>query len=256
MAGKKELRQQAIVERLTALQTVSVDDLCEAFGVSEATIHRDLSDLDAQRRLHRVFGGARTIDNYVAEPPVLDRLDELRKEKTRIAQAAAELVVDGDVIFLSSGTTTLHMVPFLSSVSNLTVITNSLPVINRATALEPKVNLIAIGGVYRETEQSFLGKMAIRELHALRANKLFIGVRAIHPVHGLMNDNLNETEVDMEIIRMAESVIILADHTKFGLLAPVSLADFSQVEAVITDAGLSDEVRERFSGIADKLLIV
>ena len=256
MSNKKKLRQDAILTKLQEYESISVEHLCQAFNVSEATIRRDLTDLDAGNRLHRVLGGAKVAENYKSELPVFDRIDEMKNEKMRIGRAAAQMVEDGDIIFISSGTTTMYLIPFLSNVNNLTVITNSLLAINKIVSLNNKINLISIGGTYRNSEQSFLGKMAVRELQALRANKLFIGVRSIHSNYGLTNDDLTETQVDREIISMAETVIIMADHTKFNKLAPAFLADLNDVNAIITDDGLDFESKTLFETITNKIKMV
>ncbi len=256
MSAKKKSRQDAILKKLDEYESISVEDLCRDFNVSEATIRRDLTDLNADNRLHRVLGGARAAENYKSEMPVFDRFDEMKNEKNRIGRAAAKMVEDGDIIFISSGTTTMYLIPYLSEIQNLTIITNSLLVINKTVCLKNKINLISIGGTYRESEQSFLGKMAVRELQALRANKLFIGVRSIHSNYGLTNDNLTETQVDREIISMAETVIIMADHTKFNNLAPVFLAGFNEINAIITDDGLDPESVKLFDNITDKIIRV
>lgn len=256
MTQKKERRRKAILEYVRSAARTSVEELCTTFGVSEATIRRDLADLDAQHRLLRTLGGAYAADGYVSELPMLSRIEEMKAEKNRIGRAAAELVNDGDVIFLSSGTTTLYMIPYLESKDDLTVITNSLPAANRVAQLPNAVNLVVVGGTYRESEQSFLGKPAIRELEALRASKLFIGVRSIHPHHGLTNVDLAETEVDRQIVSTAETVIVLADHTKFDARAPAFLCDIEDVQTIITDDGLDPATYALFAAFAGKIRLV
>jgi len=256
MSVKKNLRQDAILKKLKEHDALSVEDLCLALNVSEATIRRDLTDLNTSKQLHRVLGGARAAEIYKSELPLNSRIDNMKNEKIRIGQAASKMIEDGDIIFISSGTTTTYLIPFLSSKDNLTVITNSLLAINMIVSLKNKINLISIGGTYRESEQSFLGKMAAREIQILRANKLFIGVRSIHPKYGLNNDDLTETQVDRGIIGMAENIIVMADHTKFNKLAPVFLADFNEVNTIITDKGLDSETVKQFKAITNKIKMV
>ena len=256
MSVKKNLRQDAILKKLDENKTVSVEALCLAFHVSEATIRRDLTDLNTSNQLHRILGGARATEIYKSELPLNNRIDNMKNEKNRIGHAASKMIEDGDIIFISSGTTTTSLIPYLSSMNNLTVITNSLPVINEIVGLNNKISLISIGGTYRDSEQSFLGKMATREIQVLRANKLFIGVRSIHPKYGLNNDDLTETQVDRGIISMAENIIVMADHTKFNKLAPVFLADFNEVDTIITDNGLDSETVKQFKTITNKIMMV
>ena len=256
MSAKKSLRQDAILKKLAEYKTVSVEDLCKSFNVSEATIRRDLTDLNTSNKLQRILGGAKIAEIYKSELPLNNRFDNMKNEKERIGRAAAKMIEDGDIIFISSGTTTTYLIPYLNHLKNLTIITNSLLVINEVVNLKNKINLISIGGTYRESEQSFLGKMAAREIQMLRANKLFIGVRSIHPKYGLNNDNLTETQVDRSIIGMAENIIVMADHTKFNKLAPVFLADFNEVNSIITDDGLDSDTVKQFKAITNKIIRV
>ncbi len=249
MSRKAFLRQEAIVTCLRDVQECSVVDLCDRFEVSEATIRRDLTELEELGKISRIFGGARMITGLANEPPIFSRMGSSTPEKERIGKAAAALINDGDTVFISSGTTSFQGARYLTNRKGLTVISNSLPVIDLLSRNQD-LEIIILGGVLRYREQSFVGPAAERMLRDFRADKVIMGVRAIHPEHGLTNDALQETQIDRQIIEITRNVIIVADHTKFGKIAPHFLAPLSSVSHLVTDSmSKEDSVSYRDQGV-------
>ncbi len=226
-------RQQAILHVLQQRRRITVADICEAFGVSEATARRDLEALAHQGKVQRVRGGAILSQPAPPEPPLLVRAREQAEAKARIGRAAAALVQDGESVFLGSGTTVLEVAKHLQERKNLTVITNSLPVIN-LFAQQPDVTLISLGGMLRPSELSFIGHITEQALAEVRAEKVIIGTRGI-TLDGLTNDYLPETLTDRAILRVGRQVIIVADHTKLGVIASAFLAPLHVVDVLVTD---------------------
>jgi DeoR/GlpR family transcriptional regulator of sugar metabolism len=212
---------------------MTVPEICERFSVSEATARRDLEMLAEQGRIQRVHGGAIAVDQAPPESPILDRQDEQADSKRRIGQAASRLVKDGDTVFLGSGTTVLSVARALRDHKNLTIITNSLPVMN--TLSNTGHTLICLGGMLRHSEQSFIGHITEQALAEVRADKVVIGTRAISLEQGLTNDYMPETMTDRAILRAGREVIIVADHSKFGRVSTVMLAPIESVHTIVTD---------------------
>ena len=177
-------RQVHIFDLLNERGSLSVADIVENFSVSEATARRDLETLAAQGRLRRVHGGAVSLRQAPHEAPLLQRSAAHSDEKQRIGRTAAELVLNGETVFLGSGTTVLEVARNLRTRQNLTVITNSLPVMNLFSDA-PTVTLINLGGILRAREQSFIGHLTERALTELRADKVIIGIHAIDLENGL-----------------------------------------------------------------------
>ncbi|HLE53565.1 MAG TPA: DeoR/GlpR family DNA-binding transcription regulator [Anaerolineales bacterium] len=219
---------------------VMVAELSLLFEVSEATIRRDLEDLDGQGWIQRTHGGAVRVERATKEPPMLLRTTEQLAEKQRIGQAAAGLVKDGETIFLGSGTTVLEIARHLPKDLNLTVITNSLPVVNELTD-RPNVELIVIGGLLRHSELSMVGHIAEQAIREFRADQAFMGMRAIDARHGFTNDYLPETMTDRAILSLAPRIIVLADHRKFGRVSSVLVGPVTVAHMVITDKATSEE---------------
>jgi DeoR/GlpR family transcriptional regulator of sugar metabolism len=145
------------------------------------------------------------------------------------------LIEDGEAVFLGSSTTVLEVAKNLPERRNLTVLTNSLLVINTLAGL-PEITLVSLGGVLRKSEHSFIGHITERSLAEVRADKVFFGVRALSLEHGLTNDYLPETLTDRAILGMGGQVIIVADYTKFGRVSTAFLAPLSAMHTLVTDS--------------------
>jgi DeoR family transcriptional regulator, aga operon transcriptional repressor len=226
-------RQQKLIRLLDRQGRLSIAQVCSEFDISEATARRDLEALAQQGLLQRVHGGAIPVRKATPEQPILERSHEQSDEKAQIGRAAAALIDDGDTVFLGSGTTVLEVARLIDS-RPLTVITNSLPVINLLSQ-KPNINLISLGGMLRDSELSFIGHITEQAMGELRADKVIIGTHGISLVHGLTNDYLPETQTDRAILKIGKQVIVVADHTKWGAISTVFLADLSNVHTLVTD---------------------
>ncbi len=227
-------RQEEIRRFIVAEKDVTMKDLCNKYNASEATIRRILKDLSDRGLIVRNRGGASYVPPSVPEPPVFLRASEQAEQKEEIARIAAEFVDDGDTIFLGSGSTVLAVAQRIKQKQDLTIISNSLPVINLFSNI-PNTSVIILGGLLRNSELSMLGHLTEQAIKELRADKVIIGIRAIDPSTGLANDYLPETITDRTIVQMSKKVIVVADHTKFGKIATSFVAPFSSVDTIITD---------------------
>jgi DeoR family transcriptional regulator of aga operon len=226
-------RQQLITRLVERVGRLSTSQICEHFNISEATARRDLDQLSEQGSIQRVHGGVILLRQATPEDPILKRSHESEVEKERIGRAAAALAEDGETIFLGSGTTVLQVAQNLVQ-RNISVITNSLPVINLMSGKE-NIILIALGGMLRDSELSFIGHITEQALAELRPDKVIIGTRAISLDQGLTNDYLPETLTDRAILNAGRQTIIVADHTKCGVIATAYLAPLSAMNILITD---------------------
>ncbi len=213
---------------------VTVPELSACFEVSEATIRRDLEELDGLGWLQRTHGGAIKVERGINEPPILQRMAEQSQEKARIAQAAAGLVKEGETVFFGSGTTVLEVARRLPESLHLTVITNSLPVANQLAGNE-SLQLVVIGGMLRQSELSMVGHIAEQAMGEFRADRVFMGMRAIDIQHGFTSDYLPETMTDRAILGIAPQIVVVADHQKFGRVSPVFVGPVTAASLIITD---------------------
>ena len=227
-------RQLQILQLVERQQRISVADICVTFDVSKATARRDLEALASEGKIQRVHGGAIVLTQASLEQPLLQRQSEQADEKIRIGQAAAALVQEGETVFLGSGTTVLEAARTLRGRHNLTVLTNSLPVVNVLAGAEG-ITVICLGGMLRDSELSFIGHITEQALAEVRADKVFIGTRAISLEHGLTHEYLPETMTDRAILNAGKEIIVLADHTKFDRVATVRLAPLERIHTIVTD---------------------
>jgi len=247
-------RRQRMVEFVEQNDGATVAELSEQFLVSQATVRRDLTQLQERGFIERAHGGAtpRLVGRArgFPEPPIIGRSSLQQKEKQEIGRAASNYVEDGEVVILSGGTTTAEMVQHLALRRGLTVITNAL---NIASLLAPcqNVSIIILGGALRHSELSMLGALTEDALKNLRADKLFMGTPAIHVDYGLSADDMTEVQSDRTIMASAREINVLADHTKFGKIATVRQAPIERVYRVVTDSGIreSDAASLREQGV-------
>jgi len=227
-------RQQQILALLMRQGRLSVAEIVTQFSISEATARRDLELLASQDKAQRVHGGVIAIEHAPPELPILERENEQADEKSRIGRAAASLINDKETVFLGSGTTVLEVARNLRERKNLTVITNSLPVLNMLSGVK-EITVIALGGIFRESELSFIGHITEQALAGLRADKVIIGTRAVSLEYGLTNDYLPETLTDRAIMKAGHEVILVADYSKINRVSTTMLAPLTDVHKLVTD---------------------
>jgi DeoR/GlpR family transcriptional regulator of sugar metabolism len=247
-------------ERHHQIQTIiadrnraTVQELSTLFGVSEATIRRDLEELNNQGLIRRTHGGAVRAMIAPKELPMMQRMDEHPDEKARIGKAAVELIGDGDTIFLGSGSTVLEVARNLPAGINLTVITNSLPVVNEV-ATRSGIELIVIGGMLRQSEMSMVGHVAEQAVREFRADRVFMGMFAVDIACGFTNDYPLEVSTDRAILSMAPQVIVLADHSKFGRVSSMLLAPLTAAQIIITDQATPDTILDQLRDLGIQVI--
>jgi len=248
-------RQQRLLRYIEQQQRITVNEIVEQFDVSLATARRDLEVLADQGKVQRVHGGAIAIRQAPPEPPILQRTAEQTPEKVRIGQAAADLIRDGETVFLSSGTTVLEVAHQLHGKRNLTVITNSVLVVNEL-ANTNDITVISLGGILRHSEMSLIGHITELALSELHADKVILGIRAIDPGNGLTSGYVPETMTDRAILKIGREVIVVADHTKCGASATAFVAPITAVHRLITDTGTSQDFVTTLQAQGVKVMVV
>jgi DeoR/GlpR family transcriptional regulator of sugar metabolism len=224
-------RLRTLVLRLREDGQVSVPVLARELGVTQSTIRRDLSRLAIEGSVVRTYGGAALPGATRTKSD-----DSTSQAKRAIALAASQLIEDGQTVAISSGSTTMELARRLVD-RRLTVITNALDVANVLIDREG-IELIILGGVVRPRMHSMLGHLAELALGELRADTLFMGIGAIDPERGLMNDSVPEILTDRALRAGSRNCVVLADSTKFCQVAPAFVFGLDQVNTVVTDAGV------------------
>ena len=228
-------RQKQILSLLARQGRLRVTEIVEQFSISEATARRDVEALSSQGKAQRVHGGLIILEQAPPELPILERENEQTDEKVLIGQATAGLISDKETVFLGSGTTVLEVARNIRNHKDLTVITNSLPVLNVLTGIKD-ITVISLGGMLRNSELSYIGHITEQGLTEVRADKVILGTRGVSLEHGLTNDYLEETLTDRAILKIGREVIIVADHTKVKRVSTALLAPLESVNTFVTDS--------------------
>ncbi len=239
-------RRSEIAEFVKTKGMARIDELADQFGVSTMTIHRDLDHLHEKGMLRKVRSGAEA-------PPseAFERNIELRKalnlaEKQAVARtgfAWAAGRIDMQAVALDDSTTALHVLPTLLQHVPLTVVTNFLPAINELST-EPRVRLNAIGGDFVPEFSSFLGPQSTRALRDMHYDVLFMSVPAVS--RGMcFHPSSPAAELKRAFMESAELCVLLIDHTKVARRAIHRICDLVVFDAVVVDAGIDPEERQR-----------
>ena len=228
-----EQRARAILQQVSQRQTVSVTDLCQITGASEATIRRDLNTLARQGRLVKVHGGATSLEEeeFLAREPDLATKQRYTREKERIARYAAGLVGDDDVVFLDTGTTALHMAEYLKD-SKALFVTSSIDFAGRLSAHERHVYVL--GGTLKPGTVDIVGAEALDALRRYNFTKVFLGVSGISISQGFTTPDPEAAALKLIAASRAQSVYVLADSSKFGRVTAATILPLERAR-IITD---------------------
>ena len=254
MSVRKRERIERIQEYLQCTTRATISELRELLKASEATIRRDLDELANIGAVNRIRGGAVLLNTMNAQPLVIQRGFTRAEEKRRIGRRAAELINDGETVFIGSGSTALEVAKNLIGHKNLTVITNSLPVINVLINV-PGIKIVVTGGFLRNSELSLIGHLVEKSLSELRADKTIIGMQGIHTLHGLTNDFLPEAMTDRTIANFAPELIVVVDSSKFGKISTSFVADLNLVSTIVTDYKISSEILSELQAYGLRVII-
>lgn len=240
-------RHEEIMKLLNKDRFVKVSQLSRMFNVSEETIRRDLDKLEKEGLLKKLHGGAVPIDinNVENIKPISERITENINEKLVIARLALELIDDGDTLILDSGSTTLQLAKLLSS-RKVTVITNDISIAYELSQGD-EVNLIIVGGNVRPKSFSIIGSECEKSISSFNVKKAFISAGGINLKTGLTASNTGDAYVKRAIINAGDTVICLADHSKFEKTALFSFASFKDVDIMITDKNVESSYEYMFS---------
>jgi DeoR family transcriptional regulator, aga operon transcriptional repressor len=244
-------RVSAILAELTATGSVDAGALALRFGVSAATIRRDLANLEDQQLLRRTHGGARAAD-VSHELPVRYRIGQRREAKLAIARTAVSLLPHGPLVLgLTGGTTTHAVARLLAERYELTVVTNALN-IAAEVALRPRLKLVMTGGVARTRSYELVGPIAEQTLAGLNLKVAVVGVDGVAATAGLTTHDEIEAHTNAAMIRQAERVIVVADGSKVGRRELARICSVDAVHALVTsaDADPAALVALRATGLA------
>jgi DeoR/GlpR family transcriptional regulator of sugar metabolism len=240
-------RQKWITDQLRLKGSVTVSELSISLGVSPITIRRDLDKLDEKGILSRTHGGAMVNRNIQSEHPFSEKHAMQIKEKEAIGKVASELIKDGDTLFINSGSTVLEVLKNLKN-KHVRVVTNNT--VATAIPLDPKVELILVGGEYREVSHSLVGEFAKIVLSQIYSSITILGVNGVDVDHGLTTSVYHETSINKSMIERSRGpVIVVADSTKVGVVSNFVTAPATSATTLVVDDAITEEMKQRFTNI-------
>ncbi len=231
-------RRERIAEHVLKHDSVTAKDLAARFDVSLMTIHRDLDELERQGVLRKFRGGATPQPSSLFESNVRFRMATATAEKEALARFALGLVEPGQAVLLDDATTTLALARRLPAITPLTVITNYLATIKELSGA-PGIRLIALGGEYLPSHDSFTGVVCERAIAALRADIFFMSTSAVSD--GVAYHQEQEiVMVKRAMLGAARKRVLLLDHGKLGKVALHLLAPLREFDLIVVDSGVDE----------------
>ena len=224
-------RRERIMTSLLERKMISVNELATSLEVSEATVRRDLRKLAGESQVNLVHGGA-------ALPPLVDHsfIAKSRRApdaKKAIGQIAADLVEDGDHLFIDSGTTCIQMAPGLRMRQSISAFVTSVRLANELCT--PGLTVVLLGGQYRPARMDTVGPLALHSLEQFRSYKAFMSADGLDRGFGPAASDMETAHLHQLVIRNASETYLLADSTKFENPALYKIASWDQINRIVTE---------------------
>lgn len=226
-------RYQLIENIINERNTVTVAELAELLNTSESTVRRDLTALDELGRIRKFFGGAASVKRHEGffEDSVVSREAIMREEKTAIGKYAATLINDSDFVFIDAGTTTSRLIDFITN-DEATYITNGIA--HGRKLLQKGFKVYIIGGKIKPATEAIIGTEAVSNLRSFNFSKAFLGTNGIDLTAGFTTPDIDEANIKETAIFKANASFVLADHTKFRRVFPVTFSPLVKC-CIVTD---------------------
>lgn len=237
-------RHELIVSQVRRAGSVRVVDLATQLEVSEMTIRRDLDTLDEAGLIVKVHGGATVRYEHSTDEPGFEvKRSRNPDEKRAIAASAAVLIGAGAAVGITAGTTTVLLAAELVTVPNLTVVTNSIPVADVFHAAPRSDRTVILVGGERTPSDALVGPVSVDALRSFHLDTVFMGVHGMHERAGFTTPNLLEADTNRAFVEATDELVVLADHTKWGVTGLTTIAGLDAATVCISDDGLSEHAQ-------------
>jgi DeoR family fructose operon transcriptional repressor len=234
-----EKRKRKIVSLVSERGSCTVEELSDEFGVSTATIRRDLNALTEEGRIERSHGGALPVGGVGEEHSFASKETENLGAKQAIGRRAAREIEPGLVACFDAGTTVSEVGKHAPKDEEFVAVTNSVPLVFELEETESQVKLT--GGSFRRRTQALVGPTAEAYLERKNFDLAFIGTNAITLEEGLSTPDEDEARIKSLMAERADRVVLVADGSKLGDRSFIQFADLSDLDAFVTDADVTDE---------------
>lgn len=238
------IRREKLLQEIRNVHRAYTTELAKKFGVSALTVHRDLQKFAQDGLVTLIHGGAALNEGAISTPSASARERQMQHEKNLIGRICANLIKEGNAIFLDTGSTALSIAAALSDRKNIAVITNSLPVMNVLSA-NKNIQLIALAGIYHSETKGFFGGMTERHIKSLSIDIAFLGIAAVSFESGLMTDNSLDCDLKLAAIESARKKILVTDHTKIGNENLFKICDLNVMNQIVLDRAPDEDFVKR-----------
>lgn len=242
-----EERRQGLLQQVEENGVVKTSDLSKKYNVSQMTIRNDLNVLAQQGHLEKIHGGAIAQRWLSKEPSYSEKVLLHPQQKRDIGREAARIIEEGMAVFIGNGSTTMEIIRHLPRDRRFRVFTNSLNHALEMTAYE-NIEVFVIGGILRGSSLAMVGRLARQALQGIYFDIALLGVNGLSLTRGLTIPSLEEAEIMTDVISQSQRTIIVADHTKFGVVTHGKIADIADIDTIITDSGLEPRFRDILEG--------
>jgi DeoR/GlpR family transcriptional regulator of sugar metabolism len=249
-----EPRRRKLLKLLKERRILRVEEFVQTLGVSAATVRRDLAFLESIGELRRIHGGATIADSHEEEPLFDDKTAMSAPEKKRIALAALKLIHPKGLIYLDGGSTVLELARLLIPYNQLTVVTNSLRIVEIFKSTGPK--MIITGGECRLLSQTFVGPLTRGVLDQMHVDLAFMGTIGVSFQKGLTTTDPAEAFTKEQVIKSATKTILLADSTKFEKTSFVKFGSIADLKVTVSDKNMPLAEQEAFQREGCELILV
>ncbi len=236
-------REQEILRELRlAGGSCRVGYLAERLGVSDETVRRNIKALQAKSQVRKVHGGVLLAEDLtITEQPFQARMQRNEGAKRRVAEKLAQMISDGDSLFMDIGSTTAYAAQALRNHRNLYVVTNSLAVAGTLATINDNRVFFA-GGELRRHDGGAFGQDAIEFIRRFNVQYAVFSTGAVNAQIGFMLHDMQEADLSREAAARAQTCIVLADGEKFGRRAPIAVSNQQDFDILITDTAPPDDI--------------
>ncbi|HEV8442535.1 MAG TPA: DeoR/GlpR family DNA-binding transcription regulator [Steroidobacteraceae bacterium] len=249
-------RHNLILKLVEERSIVSVGDLLDLLGASEATIRRDINALAERGEVKRIRGGAEAVrprhQPHLVGMPFAMSQDVSVPQKRAIARAAAALIAPGESIIINGGTTTYALVEFLEN-SDLDILTNSFPIAAKLLATSRNRITLPGGTIFRE-QNIVLSPFENDTVASFWGNKLFVGCYGLNRF-GMMEADPLIVQAQTKLLKRCEHVIVMADSSKLRRKSAMIVAGLDRIQTIVTDDGARPEELEDFRSAGIKVIV-
>ena len=255
-------RRKKIVEMVNDTGSQLVNDIAARLGVTDVTVRADLRLLEERGLLTRFHGGAARMGVAAPSAGVMemqevslsDRYALAADPKCRIAREAARLVREGDTLILDSGSTTKLLAEELVTMSNITVITNSLPAAGILVD-NTDITLVVCGGTVRHKTVSLHGSIAEYALKEVSADVMFVGADGLDGDNGITTFNEGYA-ISAVMAAAAKKVVVLTDASKFNRKGFNVVLPMEKIDVIITDDAAPDALLKQLKQKGKQVILV